>query len=119
MEDCQTPCVIPVAAQDAIAWAAGRLDDKDLILRSPLRSEAVWILALPSRTAYRAALALCAHQWTKGAVMLICYTTVPQIAAHLIGWGCQETWPGRYVAGPAAFSAWMQHLTRKTHGHRP
>jgi len=60
------PCVIPVGAADALRWANGLLRDRDLILRSPLKPEAVFIVNLPDLHSYRQALKLVAYWHERG-----------------------------------------------------
>jgi hypothetical protein len=52
--------VIGVPAASAIAWAAGRLSDSDLLLAGDFTPEAVFIANLPSLRAYHDCLAKCA-----------------------------------------------------------
>ncbi|HEV2391080.1 MAG TPA: hypothetical protein VG146_01820 [Verrucomicrobiae bacterium] len=68
------PCVLPVSAADALAWAEGRLDDLDLVLNAKLRPEAVFVVNLPNLRSYRQTLRLVANWRERGAVCMIART---------------------------------------------
>jgi hypothetical protein len=108
------PCVVPVAAADALAWCQGRLNDVDLLLRSPLVPEAVFVVNLPNRAGYREVLGQVKYWRTRGAVCLITRTGTAVVDRHMLKVGCvrtllEHTEPPKYrlLAPPAAFSAWL------------
>ena len=112
------PCVVPIGAAAALAWAAGTLDDTDLLLRAPLVPEAVFVVDLPDRRAYREAL----HQVTRwrsaGAVCLIARTGNLVVDDHLTRDGAWATYREnseqyRFFMPPAEFSAWLDKITRR------
>ena len=115
-----TACVIPVAAVDALAWCAGKFQDIDLITRSPLVPEGVFIVNLPSRASYREILEHIKYWHQRGAVFLIARTGVPVVDEHMQENGClhalKEIWkvPGepdrvqfRCLAPPEVFARWV------------
>jgi len=119
-----TPCVIAVAADDALAWTAGRLDDKDLLLRSPLVPEAVFIVNLPDRASYREVLRQVKLWQSKGAVFLIARTGTPCVDRHMdIKNGCIRTFEEpadptglvkfRFIAPPGVFKRWVEKWSSK------
>jgi len=77
-------CVVPVAAHDALAWAAGKISDLDLLTLAPLVPECVFIVDLPDRTNYRQILRLVKHWREQGAFFLIART----------GYSCSGLAPG-------------------------
>jgi hypothetical protein len=113
--------VLPVAAADALAWARGQLDDRDLLLRAPLKPEAVFIVSMPGRVGYRQTAERVLHWARRGAVCLIARTANPIVAHHMEangfipgacegrgGLGSQV----RYFAPPAAFAKWCAKVAR-------
>ena len=76
------PCIIPVAAADALAWAEGRLKDPDLLLRAPLVPEAIFIANLPDRAAYSEMLEACIYWRQRGAVCMIARTGNQVVVDH-------------------------------------
>lgn len=112
----QQPCVVPVAAGDAVAWAAGRLTDADLLLRAPLRPEAIFIANLPDLAAYKHLLTAAAVLWVRGCRALICRTGNVVIHRHLLAAGCIATAEEgdslnnqkfRFIAGPDELQRWI------------
>jgi len=109
------PCIIPVAACDAFEWLAGRLHDRDLLLRSPLVPEAIFIVDLADRRGYRQMCALIKHLVDRGAVMLIARTGTPAVEHHFEANGGQkffrEDWgpsvKHRYCLPPAELKKWL------------
>ena len=111
------PCVIPVAAADALAWARGELNDPDLLLRAPLVPEAVFLVNLPNRQAYRETLRQVAYWRQHGALFMITRTGNPVVDDHITqkNGGCEsyrENFCGalsqyRFVLPPSAFDAWI------------
>lgn len=107
-------CVVPVAAHDAMAWAAGKLNDLDLLTLAPLVPEAVFIVDLPDRKNYRQILRLVKHWRQQGAFFLIARTGTPVVDWHLAQKngcirGCREdTDPVKYrfICSPEAFDRW-------------
>lgn len=77
-------CVIPVSAADALAWADGRLNDSDLLLRAPLKPEAVFLVHLPELAAYRGILEQILYWRRHGAVFMICRTGNPIVDEHIV-----------------------------------
>jgi hypothetical protein len=111
----EPPCIVPVAADDALAWARGELEDRDLLLRSPLTPEAIFLVSLPSLGAYGEALQQCLFWRRKGARAMITRTGTPVVARHLVKNGgvatIKETAPEgvkyRFLVPPAALDAWL------------
>lgn len=112
----QPPCIIPVAAADAIAWANGNLNDSDLLLNAPLTPEAIFIVNLPDLRAYRPLLVTAAALWAKGCRCLITRTGNVIVGRHLLAAGCTVTAEEgdnirnqkfRYLAGPEALERWI------------
>jgi len=116
-------CVFPVAAADALAWAAGRLNDSDLLLRAPLVPEAVFLGDLPDRASYRSVLNRVKYWQAAGAVFMVCRTGNPVVDGHLEKNTAmrvhQDTYPGglvkyRYVLPPESFARWIKRWSRNT-----
>ena len=118
------PCLLPIAAADALAWLRGNLADKDVLLRARLSPEAVFVVNLPSRRAYRRAVTLMLNYWRHGAVFLVTRSGNPVvenfISKHNGLVTIQETvtLPGevtfsakRYIVQPDDFHAWMQKVS--------
>ncbi len=111
----EKPCVVPVAANDALAWAAGMLEDVDLLTRSPLVPEAVFIINLPNLSTYRELLIQVKFWRAAGAYFLITRTGTACVDRHLGEKnGCirshrENTWPVKYrfVAPPDVFQRWL------------
>ena len=116
-------CVLPVAGRDALAWAAGELQDVDLLTRSPLVPECVFIVDLPDRTNYRQILRLVKHWREQGAFFLIARTGTPVVDWHLAQKnGCirgfrEDTSPIKYrfICSPEAFARWCNKWGARTH----
>ena len=114
-------CVIPVAAADAIAWAEGRLEDRDLLLRTPLRPEAVFALNLPpGRAALRQCLGQIAYWHQRGAVCLIARASGPIVQHYLklkalpvLKEVHRQGIQYRFFGPPAAFAAWMAKFSKR------
>lgn len=111
------PCVVPVSAADALAWAAGRLNDRDLLLRSPLVPEAVFIVNLPDRASYPQVVRQLHHWAARGAVFVITRTGTAAVARHLekqqgLRTLKEETDPVKYrfIVPPDGFKAWLGKL---------
>jgi hypothetical protein len=113
------PCVVPVAAADALAWAQGRLHDNDLLLRAPLVPEAVFLVSLPDRASYREMLRQVLYWRQRGAVCLIARTANVAVDDHLaVKNGCLATFREdrthyRFFAPPAAFHRWIGRFTAR------
>ena len=84
-------CVIPCAAADALAWAAGKITDKELLLESPLIPEAIFICNLPSRSEWRAGFRAMRHYFERGAVLVITRTGTDVVDDHLMRAGAVVT----------------------------
>jgi len=84
------PCIIPVAAAYALAWAAGRLNDADILLRSELYPNAIFVVNIPCRASLREMILAGRHWQSRGACTLITRTT-PEIARQLTARGMQTT----------------------------
>ena len=124
--------VVSVPAADALAWAAGRFKDPDLLLSGNFPAEAVFIVDLPDLRSYKDCLAKCARLRQRGAVCLITRTGNPVVAEHLKRNGCistcKETYDlgngplpenkFRFMAAPEAFFAWLEKFA-KTPPPRP
>ena len=91
--------VLGVPAADAIAWAAGRLSDADLLLSGNFPAEAVFIVDLPDWRSYKDCLAKCAWLRQRGAVCLITRTGNPVVAAHIKRFGGIEFLKETYDLG--------------------
>ena len=113
-------CVLPVAAADALAWCEGRLEDRDLLLRTPLRPEVVFAVNLPAgRAALRETLGKIAYWKQRGAVAMIARASGP-IVGHYLKNGSlaisKELHPGvtqyRFFVPPDAFRKWVAKFTR-------
>lgn len=108
-------CVIPVAADDALAWAAGKLEDVDLLTKSPLVPEAVFIVNLPDIRSYREVLTQVKFWRAAGAVFLITRTGTACVDRHLADKnGCIRAFREnsdpvkfRFVAPPDVFRRWL------------
>lgn len=90
------PCLIAVAAADALEWAEGRLDDVDLILRAPLVPECIFILNLPNLTSYRRIVRQALYWKRRGAVCLITRTFNCTVDDHLLKFGGIPSYRERY-----------------------
>ena len=115
------PCVVPVSAQDALAWAAGRLSDSDLLLRAPLVPQAVFLVNLPDHKAYRETLKQVRYWRERGCVFMVTRTGNPVVDDHIVlKNGGQETyrepWNGkdtcyRFILLPDAFKGWVEKFS--------
>lgn len=112
-------CLFPVRASDALAWARGQLSDLDLTLRAPLSPEAIFIVNLPSRGAYRQCLRQILHYHRLGAVCLIARTNNLTVATHIIAQGQglvthqeHDTGKVRLFSPPDAFLPWIAKIAR-------
>ena len=83
--------VVPVAAVDALAWAYGSLTDADLLIRSPLVPQAVFVVWVPTQWAWRDALRQIRHWRELGAVCLITRTGNLDRIHHLQVAGARKT----------------------------
>ena len=111
------PCVVPVAAKDALLWAEGRVWDVHLLLRAPLVPEAVYLLELPCLGAYREALKAILHWRRQGAVCMALRTVNPVVLSHVLKCGMVVTYKEpngklRLFAPPKAFLRWTDRLQR-------
>lgn len=114
-------CVIPVAADDALLWAAGKLHDKDLLTKSPLVPEAVFVVNLPDRASYRQMLTLCKYWRACGAVFMIARTGTPVVENHMeTKNGCIRVFQEagepvkyRFVVPPDRFTRWLAKWSRR------
>ena len=124
--------VVSVPAADALAWAAGRFKDTDLLLSGNFPAEAVFIVDLPDLRSYKDCLAKCARLRQRGAVCLITRTGNPVVAEHVKRFGgietCRETYDlgngplaekkVRLLVGPEGFFKWTEKFA-KTPPPRP
>jgi len=116
------PCLIPVALPDALAWASGSLNDRDLVSRSPLLPQAIFLINLPDLASARPALRLMLHWWQRGAVVMIARTSNDVVDDHLIKRGFVPTLREergnktayRFLGGPDQLNAWLAPLTRRS-----
>jgi hypothetical protein len=113
------PLTLPIAAPDALAWAEGRLHDKELLWRSPLVPEAVFVVDLPSTSAYRQMLRQVAYWARHGAVCMVARTSNDTIDDHFLKIGgiptfrepyCGKDTEYRFFLPPAAFKRWVAGL---------
>ena len=79
------PLLVPVAWADAVAWAKGLRSDREMLLRATLKPEAIFILNLPSRAAYREVIGQIQYWAGQGAKAIIARTANPIVAAQLAG----------------------------------
>ena len=113
--------MVPVSALDALAWARGQLHDRDLLLRSPLRPEAAFVVSMPGRAGYRAMAEQLLLWRARGAVCMIARSAHPVVQKHMEangylagyvegrgGLGSQV----RYFAPPQAFARWCAKVAR-------
>lgn len=109
-------CVVPVAADQALAWCSGALDDIDLLTKAPLVPEGVFIVDLPDRKSYRVALERIYYWHLRGACFMICRTGTPVVDHHMLekNPGCVRTFTEdtdpvkhRYMCPPAPFANWV------------
>jgi hypothetical protein len=119
-------CIIPVAAADALAWAAGNLNDHDLLLHAPLVPEAIFAVNLPARAAYAEFLQRAAYWYRRGARCLIVRTHNPVAYEHLVKAGCALTFQEatappsyRFIASPEALAKWVAKFTRPARAISP
>jgi hypothetical protein len=127
MTPAPAPCVVPVAALDALAWARGQLNDEDLLFDGRLVPEAVFILSLrdlQGPVSFFAGWKAAARQmlyWRKrGAVCMITRSSNPIVQHHMEanGWVAgitegQGTHASvRYFAPPEAFAKWCARVSR-------
>ena len=124
------PCVIPVAAVDALAWSEGRLNDHDLLMRSPITPEAIFVVDLPDRGALRDCLCRILYWHRAGAVCMIARTGNNAVDDYLTRRGGVPTfremaaWAAtpeerikyRFLLLPEALHGWM---ARHGQGQRP
>jgi hypothetical protein len=109
----QKPCVIPVNADDALAWLKGDLSDADLLTASALVPEAVFLVNLPDRQSYKELLRQVRHWRDQGAVFLIARTGTPIVDSHMSQKnGCIRTFQERdgawrLICPPDYFLAWL------------
>jgi hypothetical protein len=95
------PCIFPCAAADALAWAEGKIHDKELLLETPLIPEAVFICNLPDRRSWKPALKQIRDLFARGARCLICRTGTAIVDDHLLKAGAvvtlkEHTTPPKY-----------------------
>ena len=117
------PCVIGVAAPDALAWVRGRLDDPDLLLDATLKPEGVFLMNLPSIAAWRAAVRKIVELRRSGAQFLITRTRLDAIDDHLVKAGAIPTLKEgrgrdakfRFILCPQEFHAYFGRLDRAFH----
>lgn len=112
-----SPCVIGVSATAALLWASGEASDRDVLLRAPLKPEAVFVVHLPPG-AYVPCARLIANLKKRGAVCLIARAGPGPVADHLLKAGglVLHTEPGpmfRIFCPPAAFAKWVPSVTRR------
>jgi hypothetical protein len=115
-----SPCVVPVSADDALAWAEGRLSDKDLLLRSALQPEAVFIVDMPCRSAYREMCRQVLYWRRRGAVCLVARTGNNAVDDHFVKnagipafkEGSGKTSQFRFFLPPVAFRSWLAKFSR-------
>lgn len=107
-------CIIPVRACDALDWFQGKLLDRDLFFRAPLKPEAAFIVNLPDWRSYFKAVARLRDLREAGAVCVICRTGTPVVASHLVKYGAvpglvEHTDPvkTRYILPPDGFFRWL------------
>lgn len=119
----ERPCIIPVAASAALEWAAGRLHDLDLLLKAPLVAEAVFVVNLPNRAAWRETVRLAAIWRSRGAVFLIARTGTPAVAAHMLKFQGKAIFheatdppKDRYIVPPEGFGLWIDSFVRDAPG---
>ena len=110
------PCLIPVDAASALAWARGRRCDKDLALRARLAPEAVFAHNLPPHTLPEAVRQLAAL-YEAGCRLMVGRTHNPHwwriLQAH--GAVCtfvENEYDLRYAAGPEALERFTSRLRR-------
>jgi len=114
------PCVVPVSTDDAIEWAAGRLKDVDLLLRTPMVPEGIFLVNLDDRAGYRDLLKKCLYWYMRGAIFLVARTGTPIVELHLEKKnGCirlhrEDTHPVKYrfICPPDAFKRWVSKWGR-------
>jgi hypothetical protein len=110
-------CVIPVAAADALAWATGKIDDTDLLLKSPLKTEAIFILELPGIGAWRDCIGRMIYFHQRGAVTAVCHTDNPLMARHMVRKGLVATFARgngvRYIFPPEPFANYLKPFAKK------
>lgn len=116
------PAVFPVSAAAALKWCEGELTDLDLLVKAPLRPEAIFILNLPHLAAYRQVLSACLDWYKAGAVCLITRTFNPVVDDHLLKYGGLPTFKERFrwidtqyrfLLPPAAFQKFFSRLARQ------
>jgi hypothetical protein len=114
------PCVFPVASAEALAWARGRLDDIHLVMESPLKPEAVFILNLPAIAGWRDSVEYILSLRKDGACFIIARTSNPIVHRHLMKAGgvvtFKEFWPGevrsRIIVPPEQFHRYFSRLAK-------
>jgi len=109
----ELPLVIPVSADDALAWAAGSLDDLYLLLHAPLIPQAVFVAVMPDLSAWRPMLRQCAFWQRAGAIGLIGRTHSQVIVDHLAPFGFRAVWrenetQWRYLMPVDGFQRWLE-----------
>jgi hypothetical protein len=117
------PCVVPVAAADALAWAVGRLSDAELLLRTRFVPEAVFLVNLPDLASYRECLRQCNYWRQRGAVFMVTRTGNAVVDDHIILKNrgretYREPFQGqatqyRFVLPPDGFNFWLNKISRR------
>jgi hypothetical protein len=114
------PFVIPIAEEDALAWAAGSVNDLYLLLRASLIPQAVFVGDLPDLGAYGLVVRQCQHWRRAGALGAVYRTSNEVLVRHFAPFGARATLleadgRSRYILPMRGFVQWLDSLKLRRH----
>ena len=111
------PCIIPVAAGDALKWLAGDLTDTDLLIRAPIKCEAMYIVSLPDRAGLFALVRRMMQLHAAGCVTMVARASNERMLPVWEKAGCERFYrqpngQWRFWASPQNLDRWITWLKR-------